>query len=125
MKDKLQILLEKQSQLINFISNRKEWYKRATKEEFLFVMTYALIDEAVEFIHELNWKPWKGKHLINYEKLKEELIDILHFWLTLAVELNLTAEDIVEIYTAKNKVNVNRQLYDPNYRGDEYEQKTP
>jgi len=41
--------------------------------------------------------------------MKEEYVDALHFFITIAIINGWTAEDIYEAYTKKNKVNHIRQ----------------
>lgn len=49
------------------------------------------------------------KSEIRDERLKEELIDILHFWLSICNSLNLNSEEIFKIYKKKWEINFERQ----------------
>lgn len=54
-------------------------------------------------------KWWSDNSQMDYDKAIEELIDILHFWLSAANLLGLDAESIKAEYSDKNQVNFNRQ----------------
>ena len=110
MNDSLQYLLNEQSKLQKFMAKGVDWYDKATDDEFLFTMSYAMLEEVVEVIRELNWKPWKHKHELELDKIKEELIDVLHFWLTIANCLKMNSEEILSLYSKKNRKNRERKI---------------
>ncbi len=61
----------------------------------------ALIVEATEVLNEVNWKPWKPElKVIDRDKLLEELVDVLQFWVN-AVQC-----------AGFNSVDVQRKYYD-------------
>lgn len=64
-------------------------------------------------VHELdrltNWKWWKKANVMDEDAAREELVDILHFWLQCAIELGMTPEQITAQYMAKSAVNIERQ----------------
>lgn len=68
----------------------------------------ALDDESRELREELLWKWWSKDHL-DMQNIKIEIIDQLHFWLSLALTAGLDAGKIMEIYEQKNAVNLGRQ----------------
>ena len=40
---------------------------------------------------------------------KEELVDILHFYIGMCIDAGMTAEELFQIYLAKNQENYDRQ----------------
>ena len=104
MSDVLQKLLDKQKELNDRIVKERCNGNAPKIQDF----SRALIHEAVELEDETQWKWWKKKDE-NKDAMKEELIDIFHFWLSIANELKLTAKDIEDIYIKKNQVNHDRQ----------------
>jgi len=68
----------------------------------------AMRQESAEAIDSLNWKWWKHD-TDDWDNVKIELIDILHFWVSMATVAGLTAEDVFELYAKKNKLNHTRQ----------------
>ncbi len=68
----------------------------------------AMRQESAEAIDSLNWKWWKHD-ADDWDNVKIELIDILHFWVSMATVAGLTAEEVFELYAKKNKLNHTRQ----------------
>ncbi|MBA3827202.1 MAG: dUTP diphosphatase [Ktedonobacterales bacterium] len=80
--------------------------------------TRALLHEVCELDDELNWKPWKNPQDLaqNSPRRIDEMADILHFFLQLAIDQGFTAEDIFAAYSSKHSENRRRQEEDPHYR---------
>jgi dimeric dUTPase (all-alpha-NTP-PPase superfamily) len=68
----------------------------------------ALRQEAGEAIDSLNWKWWK-KDAEDWDNIKIELVDMLHFWVSMCTIAGLDAKEVMELYAKKNKLNHNRQ----------------
>ncbi len=88
-------------------------YRNMTKLERLKGLSNFLIDEVLELKNELGYmyndeKKWWKKN-INYFKVTEEFIDIVHVVLQMAIELDLDADDIFGIYEHKMEENNKRQ----------------
>lgn len=77
--------------------------------EWLRKYTAALKDEVRELEEEFLWK-WWSKDNLDMQNIRVELIDILHFWISLCQVAGMNAEDVVRIYKQKNEVNIKRQL---------------
>ncbi len=115
-KDMLEILFNKQKelykkQLANSENKMKNIYE--IKEPFdgyrIFMLSSALVHEAIELQRETNWKWWKKEKSIDDQKIQEEIIDIWHFLLQLTIEAGIDSKKLIEIYLKKNKENLNRQ----------------
>lgn len=72
--------------------------------------TMAIIVELAELLEEVNFKWWKIPHPLNREALKEELADILHFFVSMCLKVGVNAEELYQAYLAKNKENFRRQM---------------
>lgn len=70
----------------------------------------ALQNEVVEFLESAGFKFWSKDKLCDLQNLKVELIDMLHFWLSLCLLLGMDKEDIVHIY--KQKLGINHERAD-------------
>jgi dimeric dUTPase (all-alpha-NTP-PPase superfamily) len=113
--DKLELLFRKQlkltRQMRNMENKMSSIYKR--KELFLgyriFMLSSALIHEAIELQRETNWKWWKRGSNMSIENCQQELIDILHFVIQLSIELKLNPTTLVEKYSLKHVENISRQ----------------
>lgn len=69
----------------------------------------ALEDELHEALREVGWKSWAKTKYVHETRLQEELIDALHFMLSLLLAANMDADDVYERYLTKNKINRRRQ----------------
>ena len=76
--------------------------------EWLGKYLQALDDESRELKEELLWK-WWSKDQLNLQNIRVEIIDQLHFWMSLAMTAGLDADSIYNIYMQKNEVNHRRQ----------------
>jgi dimeric dUTPase (all-alpha-NTP-PPase superfamily) len=68
----------------------------------------ALNDESKELGEELLWK-WWSKDKLDMQNIRIEIVDQLHFWLSLAITAGMDAEKVFDIYMQKNRVNIERQ----------------
>lgn len=71
----------------------------------------ALNDESRELGEELLWK-WWSKDSLDMQNIRVEIVDQLHFWVSLALTAGMDADKVFDIYLQKNKVNVERQNSD-------------
>lgn len=69
----------------------------------------ALEDELHEALREVGWKSWARTKYVHETRLQEELIDALHFMLSLLLAANMNADDVYERYLTKNRINRRRQ----------------
>jgi dimeric dUTPase (all-alpha-NTP-PPase superfamily) len=115
-KDKLEILFDKQNDLFkkdleNAENKMKNLY--GIKEPFdgyrIFMLSSALLHEAVELQRETNWKWWKSGSDINNDKIQAEIVDIWHFLIQVSIEAGLNPKTLVDKYTEKNRENIQRQ----------------
>jgi len=78
---------------------RREWFMK---------FDTALKQESAEAIDSLNWKWWK-KDPEDWENIKVELVDMLHFWVSMCTVAGLSSQDVLDLYFKKNKLNHKRQ----------------
>jgi len=88
------------------------------KRKWFLNFELALKQESAEAIDSLNWKWWK-KDEEDWDNVKVELVDMLHFWVSMCTIAGLTAEDVVDLYFKKNKLNFKRQ--DEGYKEGTYD----
>jgi dimeric dUTPase (all-alpha-NTP-PPase superfamily) len=72
-------------------------------------MILATIDELMEVLRETPWKPWKKQQSWNIHKIREELIDVLHFFVNLCLAAGIGSNQLHKMYLDKNKINNKRQ----------------
>lgn len=102
--DKLDIIFQKQSEFQERVGNEPMFNIQFVKD-----MILATIDELTEALRETPWKPWKKQQEWNMEKFREELVDVLHFFVNLCLAGNMTSDELFNMYIEKNKVNHERQ----------------
>lgn len=90
--------------------------------EWIQKQTLAMISELAEVLDEVNFKWWKNEKPINEDAVKEELVDILHFFVSMCLSYGMTAEELHAIYLKKNKENFDRQYGKSAKQGYELEQ---
>lgn len=73
------------------------------------VYTLAAVDELMEALHEVPWKPWSSRTTWDRENLGEELADAFTFLVQLCCIVGVDAEELEERYWQKSRVNVDRQ----------------
>ena len=79
--------------------------------EWLGKFLTALDDESRELREELLWKWWSKDHL-DLQNIRVEIVDQLHFWISLALTSGMSASDVFDVYMQKNAVNHARQEKD-------------
>ncbi|MGD9488253.1 MAG: dUTPase [Calditrichaceae bacterium] len=86
--------------------------------EWLLNYNRALIHESIEMEDSLPWKWWKDYSEIDWENIRIELIDELHFWVSKCQLVGLDPQKLAELYLKKNKLNQIRQDkgYGSNYQ---------
>ena len=107
--DKLEKIFEMQSLLNKDIVTRRN-LEHVSKEEWIQKQTLAMISELSELLDEVNFKWWKNKKPVDEQLVKEELVDILHFFVSMCLVYGLDASELYQMYMDKNKENFNRQI---------------
>jgi dimeric dUTPase (all-alpha-NTP-PPase superfamily) len=107
--DKLDKIFQLQKDLAVFVSSDRY---PSRKEERVSVLCTAIMHEAIELQRLTNWKWWKKDVEFDENQACEELIDILHFVVQTAIELNISPQAILDEYLKKNEINRQRHLND-------------
>lgn len=112
MVDMLEDIFKKQKELDDLVKETKKIQQldySFDKNEWIDKMSTAMIAEAVELKEESNWKWWKKPKEIDSEAVKNELVDILHFWVSLCLKLGISPKEVYGAYLEKNEENRKRQ----------------
>ena len=78
-------------------------------EEWIQRETLAMMSELSELIDEVNFKWWKNKKPVDVDRVREELVDVLHFFTSMCIKSGMDADELFDRYMAKNKENFDRQ----------------
>lgn len=119
LEDMLRDIFVRQESLAHFYrSTRPDGFYSLAPAERCTEWTRAIVHECCELDDELGWKPWKNPpdRASNTARRLDEMADILHFFVQLALDQGFTAEDVYAAYVRKNAENRRRQEEDPGYR---------
>ena len=105
--DKLDVLFRMQAGLDSYIREKRNL--DYTKGEWVCKKALALMVELGEVVDEAKYKLWKNATEIDDAKLKEEIVDVLHFFLGMCIASGMTSDELFDIYIKKNKENYDRQ----------------
>lgn len=72
-------------------------------------LSLALTAELFEVLEALNFKWWKNPEPVQAEAVREELADVLHFFVSLCLHLGVGPEELYEAYVRKQRENLARQ----------------
>jgi len=78
-------------------------------EKWIQMQTLATISELSELLDEVNFKWWKNPKPVDRDALKEELVDILHFFVSMCLSAGMDAGELFDRYLNKNQENFDRQ----------------
>ncbi len=119
--DKLDVIFHMQRKFDEDVAKNRgiEW----TSGEWIQKQTLAMISELAELLAEVNFKWWKNPKPVDAAAVKEELVDILHFFVGMCLRAGMTAEEMYRIYLAKNEENFKRQYGESAKKGYELDPK--
>ena len=105
--DKLEKIFEMQKLLDDDIAARRNL--DFTTEEWMQKEVLAMLSELSEVLDEVNFKWWKNKKPLDTDALRGELVDILHFFVSMCIRSGMDADQLFARYIEKNKENFDRQ----------------
>jgi dimeric dUTPase (all-alpha-NTP-PPase superfamily) len=105
--DKLETIFKMQQSLDDDIVERRNL--SYPKEIWMQKEVLAMISELSEVLDEVNFKWWKNPKPIDDDALKGELVDVLHFFVSMCLKSGMDADELFARYREKNKENFDRQ----------------
>ena len=80
-------------------------------EQVTWLLQYsrAMSQELAELTDSVPWKWWAKYQTFDKQNARVEVVDMLHFLVSMAQVLGMTADDVHELYKKKHEVNINRQ----------------
>lgn len=105
------ILKERHGQDYDQLCDQTQVDPQIQKQRIDWILNYnrAQIHESIELEDSLPWKWWKDMDVIDWDNIRVELIDELHFWVSKCQLVGLDPEGLAELYLKKNKLNQVRQ----------------
>ncbi len=106
--DKLDVIFKLQNELDTDIREKRNLHN-ISKEEWTQKKVLAMLSELSELLDEVNFKWWKNPKKVDEKLVKEELVDILHFFVSMCLTYDFTSEELFEMYKSKHQENFDRQ----------------
>jgi len=106
--DRLDLLFAQQKMLNDYIRQGRN-LPEADMETWVQRYTLAMMSELSELIDEVNFKWWKNPTLVNPDRVKDEMVDILHFFLSMCLEAGMSPQELFDRYMDKHEENILRQ----------------
>lgn len=107
--DKLEELFRMQEALNLRIGVDLRQLSDEEKTKWVLNYTRAMTQELAELTDSVPWKWWAKYQKMDEQNARVEVVDLLHFLISLALTLGMSADDIYESYLKKNEVNFKRQ----------------
>jgi len=109
MPDRLDTLFQMQDSL-----NRRigvDASSMTDEDRVKWVLNYcrAMSQEIAELTDSVPWKWWAKYQQFDIQNCRVEVVDMLHFLISLAEVLGMSADDVFNAYVKKNEVNFQRQ----------------
>lgn len=115
--DKLDMIFQLQQSLDDDIAARRAL--SYPKEVWIQKEVLAMVSELSEVLDEVNFKWWKNPRPLDDAALKGELVDVLHFFVSMCLKSGMSADELFELYREKNRENFDRQYGRSEKRGYE------
>lgn len=106
--DKLDTIFHMQQKLNEDIVRRRGLHG-ISDEEWIQKQTLAMLSEMAELLDEVNFKWWKNPKPVDPNAVRDELVDILHFFVSMCLRSGMDAEELYQRYLTKNEENFKRQ----------------
>ncbi len=107
--DKLEEIFKMQFDLNKRIGIDTSKMDDAEKVKWILNYSRALGQENCELVDSVPWKWWAKYQKFDVQNARVEVVDMLHFLVSLAQVLGMTAEDFYKAYEKKNHINHDRQ----------------
>ncbi|MCS7337222.1 MAG: dUTPase [Verrucomicrobiae bacterium] len=107
--DRLHELFRMQKALNERIGVRPEQMTQEEKIQWILNYCRAMSQEIAELTDSVPWKWWAKYQRFDEQNARVEVVDLLHFLISLAQVLGMSADDLFDAYVKKNQVNFERQ----------------
>ena len=81
----------------------------AQRRQWLLNYCLAMRQEVAELVDCVPWKWWASYQKFDRQNARVEIVDLLHFLISLAQVMEMTPDELFEAYTKKHVVNLTRQ----------------
>ena len=91
------------------IGVRTDAMSEADRVQWVLNYCRAMSQEIAELTDSVPWKWWAKYQKFDEQNARVEVVDLVHFLISLAQVLGMSAEDVFQAYVKKNEVNLRRQ----------------
>ena len=107
--DKLDEIFRLQEQLNKRIGVDTAHMTDEQRQQWVLNYCRAMTQEVAELTDSVPWKWWAKYQKFDKQNARVEVVDLLHFLISIAQVLEMTPADIYEAYAKKHQVNLSRQ----------------
>ena len=107
--DKLDELFRLQKLLNHRIGVDTDRMTETERQQWLLNYCRAMNQEISELTDSVPWKWWAKYQTFDRQNARVEVVDLLHFLISAAQVLELSADEVFQAYTKKHQVNLDRQ----------------
>lgn len=107
--DKLEEIFKMQYELNKRIGIDSEALSEEERIRWTLNYIRALQQEAAELTDSLPWKWWAKYQKFDIQNARVEVVDMLHFLVSIAEVLGMKSDDFYQAYLKKNQINHKRQ----------------
>lgn len=107
--DKLAAIFYLQRLLNKRIGVDTDHMDEAQRQQWLLNYSRAMSQEVAELVDCVPWKWWASYQKFDKQNARVEIVDLLHFLVSLAQVMEIQPDELFEAYTKKHLVNLQRQ----------------
>jgi dimeric dUTPase (all-alpha-NTP-PPase superfamily) len=107
--DKLEEIFSLQEALNRRIGVDTQNMTDEQRQQWVLNYCRAMTQEVAELTDSVPWKWWAKYQKFDKQNARVEVIDLLHFLISIAQVLEMTPDDFYDAYTKKHRVNLARQ----------------
>jgi dimeric dUTPase (all-alpha-NTP-PPase superfamily) len=107
--DKLDEIFRLQKELNQRIGVDTDRMTDAKRQQWVLNYCRAMSHEVVELTDCVPWKWWANYQKFDKQNARVEIVDLLHFLVSVAQVMEITSEEIFDAYKKKHRVNLQRQ----------------
>ena len=108
-KDRLVEIFRLQKQLNQRVGVNTDQMDDAERQQWILNYCRAMTQEIAELTDPVPWKWWAKYQKFDKQNVRVEIVDLLHFLVSLAQVAEMSADDVFQTYVRKHNVNLGRQ----------------
>lgn len=107
--DKLEAMFYLQKLLNRRVGVDSDRLTEAERQQWVLNYCRAMGQEVAELVDCVPWKWWASYQKFDKQNARVEIADLLHFLISLAQVMEITPDDLFDLYTKKHRLNLARQ----------------